>query len=95
VILSASLILGNSVSANHFTCVELAEQGVKFVKSRGEKAEGEIAHGKPGMISPDEYDKCLIDNFENSMPGYTIKVTKKDWRHFNGTTYFIMKILTD
>ncbi len=65
VILSASLILGNSANANHFSCIELAEQGVKFLKINGDEARGEIAYGRFGMVSPDEYDKCLIENLKD------------------------------
>ncbi len=93
VILSTSLIIGNSLNANHFSCIEIAEAGVKFLKSKSYSERIEIPYGRPGMVSPDEYDKCLIENFEKGAQRYTIKVTKKDPRHFNGTSYLIVKKL--
>lgn len=90
--LTAGLTFGGSASANHETCEEFAENSVKLIKNFGNRAVGfESAYGEVGMVSPDKYDSCIIENLEKGAPGYTIEVIKKDPEHGNGTTYKIVK----
>ncbi len=85
--LSTSLVAGNAIKENYPNCEELAKKGIKFLEVNGEnKAVGAKAgYDKPGIISSNEYDKCLIENFERGAPGYTIRVIKIDppifWRN--------------
>jgi len=94
VALSASLISGNSARANHLSCEEVAKLGVARIKSLGSEFVELLAvynHYSPGVVSPDEYDKCLIKSVEKGAPEYTVWVIKKDPSYGGGTTYRIIK----
>lgn len=89
-VLAAGLAFGGHAKASHETCEEVAVSGINFLKENGKAAVGEKkGYGDPGAVSPDDYDKCLVENFEKGAPGYTIKVIKNDPSYAGGTTYKI------
>jgi len=91
-VLTISLTVGNSAKANHETCGEYANKFIEEVKTSGAFFTKESwSYGKLGLVSPNYYDRCLIENFEKRIQGYTLKIEKKDSLWDGGTTYKIAK----
>ncbi|MEK6760410.1 MAG: hypothetical protein AABX93_00645 [Nanoarchaeota archaeon] len=91
--LISSLSFGNTAKADHQTCKEFTERAVKYVKEFGSEMidSPKTAYGEKGKISPDDYDKCIIENFEKAALGYGIEVNKRDPENSGGTTYKIVR----
>ena len=91
-IVAAGLTVVSPAKATHISCTEAAQILIDKVNEEGESVVGGFgAYGYGGQISPDVYDRCLIELFEQDIEDYTIKLIKKDPSWGGGTTYNIIK----
>jgi hypothetical protein len=91
IVFSTNLIIGNSANAEEKIkpCNELAELIVDTVISFN-MSSIDVAYSKPGIVSSDEYDFCLVSKFNELTKDYTIQVIKEDLED-GGTTYSVTK----
>ena len=92
-VLAAGLTAASPASSNHTTCEPVARQFIKYVKKTNNVPPGYYSYGKWGEIAPDDYNDCVVTNFEKSPVAteYEIKVIERYPEWENGTVYRAIK----
>jgi len=100
-VIYAAVVAGNwtlaepaSASQNDIRCNILSQEAIDYIKLAGDMTVGAIAgYGDLGVVVPADHCPHLVERVEKGVPGYSIKVTAKDYRrHKGGTTYEIIKL---
>jgi len=92
-VMAAGLTMAIPASANHTTCNQVAKKFIDYVKRTNNVPPGLYSYGRKGEIAPDDYNNCVVANFEKNpdTAKYRIKVMKRVPEWENGTIYKSIK----